>query len=58
MAIAMIPQSDKVTLITMDGEISEKELAEALEYAKKGCLDIQELQKNALRDFLKGDKNE
>ena len=58
LAFAMIPKTDEVTLITMDGEASEKEIVSILESAKKGCHDIHELQKKALKDFLKGDKNE
>ncbi len=56
MAIAMVPRGEKITLLTMDGNISDKELRQALEYAKKGCMQIYKLQKEALRKFLKGEE--
>ena len=56
MAVAMMPKNGRITLITMDGEISEKEAVEAMEYAKKGCEKIYELQKEALRKYLEGEE--
>jgi len=44
----------EVTLLQLDGEVSKDELFSALEMAKKGCNEIDELQRKTLRDFYKG----
>ncbi|MBI1935084.1 exosome complex exonuclease Rrp41 [Candidatus Woesearchaeota archaeon] len=48
--IAMMPNSGKVTLLQMDGEVSKEDLMNLLEKAKKVCMDIYEVQRNALRE--------
>lgn len=47
--IAMIPNFDQVTLLQMDGEVSQKKLLEALEAGKKVCKQLYEIQKQALK---------
>jgi exosome complex component RRP41 len=47
--VAMLPNSEKVTLLQMDGEISREELKKALEMGKKACKQIYEVQKKALK---------
>jgi exosome complex component RRP41 len=51
--VAMLPNSDKVTLLQMDGEVKREELKKAMEFAKKVCKDIYEIQKKALKDKFK-----
>ncbi len=46
--IAMDVQNDKVTLLQMDGRLTQDEFKQALELAKKGCKDIYEMQRQAL----------
>ncbi len=48
--IAMMPNSGKITLLQMDGEITKQELMKLLEMSKKLCLDIYEIQKKALKE--------
>ncbi|HLC50061.1 MAG TPA: exosome complex exonuclease Rrp41 [Candidatus Nanoarchaeia archaeon] len=48
--VAMMPGSGKITLLQMDGEVSKEQLKEALEMAKKACLQIYEVQKKALKE--------
>jgi len=48
--IAMMPNSGKVTLLQMDGELPKEDLLKLLEKAKKVCMDIYEVQKNALKE--------
>ncbi len=47
--IAMIPNFDQVTLLQMDGEVSQKKLLEAIEAGKKVCKQLYEIQKQALK---------
>src|SRR3989344_52902 len=47
--VAILPNSGKVTLLQMDGEINEEKLMSALELAKTGCKEIYEVQKEALK---------
>ncbi|MBS3097843.1 exosome complex exonuclease Rrp41 [Candidatus Woesearchaeota archaeon] len=47
--VAVLPNSDKISLLQMDGEISKDELKKLLELAKKTCKDIYEIQKKALK---------
>ena len=46
----MMPNSSKVTLLQMDGEISKEELMELLEKSRKVLMDIYEVQKRALKE--------
>lgn len=48
--VAMINGSGKVTLLQLDGDVTEKELEEALKLAKKGCKIIYEKQREALEE--------
>jgi len=47
--IAMIPNSNEITLLQMDGLISKDELKKVLEMGKTVCKDIYEVQKKALK---------
>lgn len=48
--IAMMPNSEKITLIQMDGKIKKEELKKLIEMAKKACKDIYEIMKKALKE--------
>lgn len=50
--------NNEITLLQLDGEINKDELFKALELAKKGCIEIDKLQRKTLREFYKGVKNE
>ena len=52
--IAMLPNSGKISLLQMDGEVKKEELMKLLEMSKKVLMDIYEVQKNALKDKYKG----
>ncbi len=47
--VAMMPSKKAVTLIQMDGQLTFEEFREAFNLAMKGCNQIYELQKEALR---------
>ncbi|MCW1301008.1 MAG: exosome complex exonuclease Rrp41 [Candidatus Nanoarchaeia archaeon] len=47
--IAYMPNKDYITLIQLDGEVSLEELREIIKLGIKGCLEIYEIQKKALR---------
>jgi len=47
--IAYSPRMDKITLLQMDGLMTKDEFKQGLDYAIKGCKQIYELQKDALR---------
>jgi exosome complex component RRP41 len=55
--VAMNSKGD-ITLLQLDGNVSKEELFKALEMAKKGCGELDKLQRKTLRDFYKGVKNE
>ena len=48
--VAVIPSSGKITLVQMDGEVSADDLKKMLEAAKKACVKIYEIQKEALKE--------
>lgn len=48
--IAIMPNSGKITLLQMDGEISKEELMKLVEMGKKICMDIYEVQRKALKE--------
>jgi len=50
---AYIPAEDKFSLMQMDGEISPEDLKATMDMAKKACLNIYEVQKQALRQKFK-----
>jgi exosome complex component RRP41 len=51
--IALMPNTGKITLLQMDGEVSKEQLQKALEMGKKACMKINEIQKQALKDKYK-----
>lgn len=54
MPIAYLPNSDRITLLQMDGLVDKDMLAKALEIGKKVCKDIYEAQKKALKEKYTG----
>lgn len=54
--VAMMPRNGAITLLQLDGEITREQFREALELAKKGCKEIYEVQKAALRAKYGGSK--
>ena len=52
--IAIMPNSGKITLLQMDGEVKKEELMKLLEMGKKACMDIYEIQKKALKEKYHG----
>ena len=48
--IAVMPNSGKITLLQMDGEVKKEELMKLVEMGKKVCMDIYEIQKKALKE--------
>ena len=52
--IAMLPNSGKISLLQMDGEVKKEELMKLLEMSKKVLMDIYEIQKNALKEKYNG----
>ena len=48
--MALVPQSGRLVLLQMEGHMTEAELAQALDLGVKGCRDIYEKMKQALRD--------
>ena len=59
MPIATIGGGDKIVLLQLDGIMSRKEFSQALKLGLKGCAEIHEMQKEALRKkYSKGEENE
>jgi len=56
--VAMTGRNHEITLLQLDGEVSREELMNGLEMAKKGCSEIIEVQKKALRESVKVSQNE
>ncbi len=54
--VAMMPQSEKITLLQMDGIIEPEQLQEAIKAAKKASKEIYELQKKALKEKYEGEQ--
>ncbi len=50
MPIAMIPRKKAITLLQMDGHFTEEEFKYALDLASKGCTQIYEAQRQALKE--------
>ncbi len=48
--IAMTSVDNKITLLQLDGNATKEQMKELLEYAKKACSKIHEIQKKALKD--------
>ena len=55
--VAMTGNYD-ITLLQLDGNVSKDDFLKALELAKKGCSEIDKIQRKTLREFYKGVKNE
>ena len=53
--IAIMPNSEQITLLQMDGEITKDELKKLIEMGKKACKKIYEIQKKALKGKYKVD---
>ncbi len=53
--VAVLINSQKVSLLQMDGEISREDLKKALELGVKACQKITEVQKKALLERYKGE---
>lgn len=51
--VAMLPSSEEISLLQMDGEMTPEQLAEALGTVKAACMKIDEVQKEALRKKYK-----
>src|SRR3989344_2791005 len=52
--IAMLPNSGKISLLQMDGEVTKEEFMKLIGMSKKVLMDIYEVQKKALKDKYKG----
>ena len=52
-AVAIIPRSNEITLLQMDGEISKEKVKEALQAAKTACEKIYAVQQKALKEKFK-----
>ena len=52
--IAMMPNSGKITLLQMDGEVKKEELMKLMEMGKKAIMEIYEVQKKALKEKYHG----
>ena len=50
MPIAILPNTDDVVLLQMDGTLTEKEFHEVLEVAKKNCNEIKNMQVKVLKE--------
>jgi len=48
--MALVPQSGRLVLLQMEGHMTEEELSQALDLGVKGCRDIYEKMKQALRE--------
>ena len=51
--MAYIPNMDKISLLQLDGEIDKEKLIEVLELGKKMCIEIDKVQRKALKDKFK-----
>jgi len=49
MPVAVIPSTNEISLLQMDGEITREQMREALELAKRICKDINKIQREALK---------
>ncbi len=50
-AISMTSNSEKISLMQLDGNISPEKLKEAIETARKACKEIYEIQKKVLKEI-------
>ena len=53
--VAMTPNLNQVTLLQMDGKVKKEDISKLLDMAKKTCMKIYEVQKNALKEKYRTD---
>lgn len=53
--IAMTGRKNDITLLQLDGNVTKKDLIEAIKLAKEGCKKINETQKKVLKDAYKSE---
>ena len=51
--MAMMPSKNAVTLLQMDGQLTQDEFLKSLELARKGCQEVYKKQKEALEEHFK-----
>ncbi len=56
--IAMIPSTGEVTLLQMDGHLTKEQLSESLRLAHDSIIEINKIQRKALKDKYEVSKNE
>ena len=56
--VAIIPSTGEITLLQMDGEITQKELIDAIAMVKEAAVEINKAQKNALKNKFEVVNNE
>ncbi|MDD3175916.1 MAG: exosome complex exonuclease Rrp41 [Candidatus Nanoarchaeia archaeon] len=49
-AMAMVPSSEEVTLLQMDGQVTKEELMKAINMGKEACKKIAEIQREAIKN--------
>ncbi len=53
MPMAYMPSKNAVTLLQMDGQITQEEFARSIDMLKKGCLEVYRLQRDAIEAHFK-----
>ena len=53
--VAMTPNLNQVTLLQMDGKVKKEDISKLLDMAKRTCMKIYEVQKQALKEKYKAD---
>ena len=53
--IAMTGRKQEISLLQLDGNVTKKDLMEAIKLARKGCEEINKVQQKALKEFYKGE---
>ena len=53
--VAMMPNLNQVTLLQMDGKVKKEDISKLLDMAKRTCMKIYEVQKQALKEKYKAD---
>ena len=53
--VAMTPNLGQVTLLQMDGKVKKEDISKLLDMAKRTCMKIYEVQKQALKEKYKAD---
>lgn len=57
MPLAIMPRTDEITLLQMDGELTKDEIKKLIEMNIKACKQIYEMQKAALREKYESEKS-